>query len=580
MTKTNDSIEAVRCIFALNQRALDSKVDDLTLIKEAVKLSSGKEYRRIRLVENVMRPYYVVKKGLQVYRDKRENESLDNLDKYECTQAALPIELNRKLNYVGGENPRLAHLNRSQFVYGTDVDVTTIVNHDVNTEYDKLYPMYRPDARRAMFDLETDVIHGHGRILMGTLCFDKDIYLAVTEDFTKGIDDYGNLLLKFANKTIGKLIEERGLKLKVKVVPKDIDVVRSLFSVAHKLKPDFMCIWNMTFDIPKVIEACERNNVNPADIFCDPSIPPRYRRFKWNESQKSRVKADGKKMNFDPTDLWHSVQCLASFQIIDAMCLFRTIRSMEQMRNTYSLDSVLKDYTDIEKLKWDGADHLKSSSIEWHRFMQNVNDDSNDIDNRLAYGVYCPFDGIAMTILDDKTKDICVALMVYIGYSQIQRIKSNPKRLCDAYHFYLLEEHGRVICGTSDDMKEEFDSLLLGRNDWIITLPNFNVVLESKEIFKPGFEAFNKLARIYRQCYDVDIKSSYPSNQLAANVSRDTTLCEVLHFDGVPESEQRRLSVNMTNVPANALNLGECLFSLPKIVDWEAEFENDFGISA
>lgn len=506
-----DNIIGARCIFALNQRALDSKTDDLTLIKESVKTKDGKEFRRIRLVENVKRPYYVVKKGKQVYRDKRENESLDDLDKYECNQAALPYELNRKLNYIGGENPRVSMLNRSPYVYGTDVDVTTIVNHDLNSQYEKTYGAYMPEARRAMFDLETDVVHGHGKILMGTLCFDKDIYLAATEEFAKGIDDYEGLVLKFADKTIGELIKERGLNLKVKVVKNEIAVIKSLFAVAHKVKPDFMAIWNMAFDIPKVIKACEEAGVHPADIFCDPSIPARYRRFRWNDSKTSRVKADGKKMNFDPTDLWHTVEALASFQIIDAMCLFRTIRSIEQMRNSYSLDSVLKDYTKIQKLKWDGANHINPASIEWHRFMQSANVDINDAsmdnENRIAYSVYCAFDGISMTILDDKTKDICVALLVYIGISQISRIKSNPKRLCDAYYFYLLNEHNRVLCGTSDDMKEDFDKLLLGRQEWIVTLSNFNVQLESKDIYKPEYSSFETLCRIFKQCFDVDITS-------------------------------------------------------------------------
>ena len=59
-------------------------------------------------------------------------------------------------------------------------------------------------------------------------------------------------------------------------------------------------------------------------------------------------------------------------------------------------------------------------------------------------------------------------------------------------------------------------------------------------------------------------------------MSKDTTLAEVIHFEGFTESEQRRLSVNMTNVPANALDLGVQLFNMPTLNEWEAEFEADF----
>ena len=60
-------------------------------------------------------------------------------------------------------------------------------------------------------------------------------------------------------------------------------------------------------------------------------------------------------------------------------------------------------------------------------------------------------------------------------------------------------------------------------------------------------------------------------------MSKDTTLGEVTQFDGITESEQRRLSVNMTNVPANALDLGVKLMGLPTLSEWEKEFEKDMA---
>lgn len=571
---SESKIKNVACIFTLNATALDSRNNDLTLIKEAVEHENGEITRRIRLEENVQRSYYITKKSLQNHQDKKESVSLEEVDEYRCNQARLASDINAKLNYVGGERPILSRLSRSPYLYGSDIDVTTLLKNELDVTYESVYgSKFMPLAKRGMLDFESDVVYGHGRILMGTLCLDDHLYLAVTEDFAKGIDDYANLVVKFADMTIGELLKERNLQLRVKVVKDDLAVVKALFSVAHKEMLDFICIWNMSFDINLILACLQRHGVNPADIFCDPSIPAKYRRFKWTEANSKKEKADGKVMNIDFTDLWHKVQALASFQIVCAMALFRTIRSIEQMRNSYSLDSVLTDYTKVNKLKWDGAKHIPASSIEWHRYMQAPQDDN---ENRVAYGLYCIFDGANMTILDDTTKDISTALLMYIGISQISRIKSNPKRLNDAYAVYLLER-GRVLCSTSDNMVHEFDSELLQRTNWIITLTNFNVIFHAEGILAEGYEAFEMYSKVFRFVYDVDITSSYPTNQVILNISRDTTLAEVLHIAGLCESEQRRIGLNLTAVNSNAYDIGVKALGLPTFDEWDEIFEQEYA---
>lgn len=573
MTEVSNKVVNKSCVFVLNQTALDSQLDDLTLIKEATLTESGEVKRTIRLLENAQRSYFITKKGYQTYKDKRENEPVERLDEFSSNQSGLVHALNRKLNYIGGERPRLSMLNRSPYVYGTDINITTIYNHKLNKEYSEKYEgEFLPRASAAMLDYETDVNKGHEGIIIGTLCIDKTIYLAATEEYTKGIENFDDHVIKHANENIAGMIEKNGFKLRVKVVKDEMAVVRAMMGLCHRFKPDFVCIWNMQFDVEKMLLACSRAGVDPADVFCDPAIPARYRRFKWKMGNAKRKKADGKEMNLDPTDLWHTVSCLASFQFVCSMATFRLIRSSEQLRNNYQLDGILKDFTEVEKYKWDGADHLKASSIEWHRFMQS---ELPSADNRIAYSVYAMVDTGSMKQLDDAIKDIQVALLPYLGISELARIKSNPKRLCDAYHCYLQDEHNRILCGTSDSMVEELDKEIMDRRDWIITLNNYTLDIPVVDLLVPGCEAFEKKAKIYRWVYDIDVTSSYPSNQVAANISRGTTVSETLHIEGLPESELRRNAVNMTNVPANSVDIAASLMGMPKLSELEAMFEED-----
>lgn len=68
-----------------------------------------------------------------------------------------------------------------------------------------------------------------------------------------------------------------------------------LFGSLHKIKPDFVSIWNMVFDIEKILECLEHHNVPPEDIFCAPEVPRRFRRFWWKKDNPIKTTATGKR---------------------------------------------------------------------------------------------------------------------------------------------------------------------------------------------------------------------------------------------------------------------------------------------
>ncbi|EKD22708.1 MAG: hypothetical protein ACD_84C00002G0001, partial [uncultured bacterium] len=261
-------------------------------------------------------------------------------------------------------------------------------------------------------------------------------------------------------KYIGEHVERRGIKWEVIFVEREVDIIKECFAKCHDWKPDFVAIWNINFDIPKVITALEKAGIHPKDVFSDPSIPPQYRHFRYKQGPTQKVTASGLVTPIKPSAQWHTVFCPSSFYFIDAMCAYRHIRTGNAEEPSYALDAILKKHNLGGKLKFEEAD--KYTKLEWHQFMQE--------NYPLEYVIYNVFDCVAMEELDEVTSDLSLTLPLFSGCSDFENFKSQPRRLADNLHYFCLE-NGKVFGTTSDEMQSDLDKLSLGLEGWIITLP-------------------------------------------------------------------------------------------------------------
>ena len=53
-----------------------------------------------------------------------------------------------------------------------------------------------------------------------------------------------------------------------------------LFQLIHKLKLDFIGIWNISFDIPYIYDRLKVLGIDPADVMCHPDFPSKICYFK------------------------------------------------------------------------------------------------------------------------------------------------------------------------------------------------------------------------------------------------------------------------------------------------------------
>ncbi|QAX96020.1 hypothetical protein [Vibrio phage vB_VmeM-Yong XC32] len=561
-------------MFVLYETSKDSRTEDLLIVKERLRNpETGAEKPSLRLVRNYKRQFAITKKALRTHKQKKEWEFKENCDFYECTSAELPFRIAKALN-KHGRHYRLGDLCESPYVYGADISSSVLYKHHADVANAKKNGAWNPDMSMAVMDFETDMLNGTEYIISGAVSFGDKALIAVTEEFIEGCTTAEQIeeeVNKLARHYIKKDMEERNIKLKVTVCKNDFEVCARLMQFCHALKPDFLVFWNAGFDIKKMIDSCKRHRVDPANIFCDPAIPPEFRKFNFRESKSNKVMASGKKLNFSAADLWHVIECPASFYIIDAMSVFKMLRVVEGMRRSYSLDAILEEELGFRKLEYEAEEASGNHNVSWHRAMQRT--------HKLIYLVYNLFDCVSVELLDKKTGDLAKKIALYADGSEFSTLKSNPKRLANALHFYL-DDQDKVICTTSTNMtEEEFDHLVIGKKDWIVTLANELTHKHGADIWKPEHRG-DLLSRIATHVYDIDITSGYPSGQWALNVSRGTTLAEICKIVGQLESELRRFAVNMTCVQANAIDMGHQMLGLPNVGQALAEYAKDNELAA
>ena len=66
----------------------------------------------------------------------------------------------------------------------------------------------------------------------------------------------------------------------------------------------------------------------------------------------------------------------------------------------------------------------------------------------------------------------------------------------------------------------------------------------------------------------LDIEGTYPTIQVVANISKETTLRELSRIKDISEQHQRVIGINLSGGVANAVEIGNMAFGLPTLSEW------------
>lgn len=464
-----ENIKGFECRHA-SYRMSPYGTDDLLVVKEYIHTKDNKRIPNVRLIKNYKRDFWVTRQGFRNHEQKKEWEDEDKLRKYTCTQAELPKAIAKALNLPYLAKRPLRHIAKNPYLYGCDITTPPLLKKDYETRWPDCVT---PQATVAVMDIETDVIEGHGGIIIKTVSFKDRVYTGVLKSFLGSTPNPKEAIYAAFDKYLGDVKQERNIKLEVEFFDTPGQIAHACIQKAHEWMPDFVTFWNIDFDIPHIIADLEKDGYDLANTFSDPSVPTEYKHFKYIQGKKQKVTSSGKVTTIPFQDRWHMVDTPASWYMLDSMCLYRRLRLAEGQEPSFALDAIMKKHVSRGKLKFEEADGY--SKLEWHKVMQER--------YKVEYVIYNIFDCIGVELLDEKIGDVSRSFNVMVEYSEFNNFKSTPTRIADDMHFYC-RDNGKVIATCSEDMIEELDKYVTDVNNWIITLPAHMGLVNPRALIK------------------------------------------------------------------------------------------------
>ncbi|MND13064.1 hypothetical protein D3C81_22930 [compost metagenome] len=557
-------LECKHAIYTEHQR---NDTDDLLTVKELVWLKDGTRVPRLRFYPNRKRPFGITKEKYRNHKDKKEVEDLDKLILCETTQRDLNNQIVRRMGY-GNPKQQLRTLCRNQYIYGADIAPATLLKR----QYQEKWPDLFYANQVAVLDTETDMWNGDGKdIIISTVTFKNKAIVTILDTWIEGIPDAINQIKLALDTHLGHIVKPRGIEFEIKIMKSPGAMVKECVDKCHDWMPDFVSFWNMDFDMTVMIRALENEGYNLAEVFSAPEVPKEYKYFKYKRGPDQKVKADGKSENLAWYDRWHTVTTPSSHFWIDSAAVYRNIRRAKGKEPSYALDKILKKNLgeDFGKLYFPTGDSsAHPGSVEWHMQMQKY--------FKIPYVVYNVYDCLGVELLDEKVTDLNTQIGILSGSSEYSIFNSNPKRNVNDFYFDMLKE-GMMTGTLSDRMEDELDRLLLGKEDWIVTLPTSLVEANGVYMIKdlPSVRSF-----VRRYTSDADIGSTYPNGEIIMNLSKMTTMYEVCRIAGVTASKQRLVGINLTGGPVNSIEIMTDVMKAPDPFELLEAFEEELKQAA
>ena len=321
---------------------------------------------------------------------------------------------------------------------------------------------------------------------------------------------------EFINKYLDPIIVESGLSFEFKVYEKEGDMIIDYFNDMHIRKPDFCLWWNMSFDIPTIVNRLRQLGYSEeqiADIICHPEVPKEYRFVNWIPDPKRKLfeeaESDDDEEEVDDGASKNSKQKPHPSRLVD---------TFEAPSYTQHRDQMV-DYSCMRKrflLPSYKLDDIGQSEANIGKYNLNKNGYSIkdvNVKNFYIFLAYNIRDSFVQYSIENKVKDI----PQNIACSSNTRLsKSFQMSICvkNEITMYLLRL-GQVPGNSIDyDIIEHFQGALVG-------LPQL--------IEQYGEKIFGcSKSYVFSNSVDADASSLYPSINISHNISKDALFGRII----------------------------------------------------
>lgn len=494
-----------------------------------------KEYRdNLKVYEDPKRPFWVTKPEFRNHEDKKEFEDLDKCERFICKDSELEEKLAQAIGFYSRyRTPNLKQLCSNPYVYGADIDTQTIIK--------QAYLESVPVGTLAVFtrgalDIECEMVDDK-RIILITFIHERKIYSVALKTFMKiyineGVYKDANLedAKTLVDSLLGNYIKDNNFELEMHIEETELGLIKWIFDKVHECKTDFIGVWNLGFDIPKIIERIQELGADPAEIMCHPDVEKRFRFVDWYED-KAEVQ------HF--TDKWHWLTVSGYSQFLDSMCLYARLRKVSGRESSYSLDEIGQ--------KELGQGKLHFGAITNHQMAQKK--------NFLKYWAYNINDVLVMMLMEFKNNDM-TALSGLSGVSLLSQF-SRQTIMVRNNAFAYGKQRGKIPASSGINMFNEFDRAQLKSGGTV--LPPDKAVGVGVSICKE----FDRNTQTSLLTNDLDVSSMYPSIMSAFNISKETALSTAIQINGHDKYEMESFFGGINQPEINAVDLCHRFFGLP-----------------
>ena len=274
------------------------------------------------------------------------------------------------------------------------------------------------------------------------------------------------------------------------------------FQLINELKLDIVGIWNISFDIPYLMNRLEALGYNPADVMCHPDFPVKQCYFKED------------KINHDIKNKSDSFHLSSYTTFYDQMELYASIRKGAQELRSYRLNFIAE--RELEDTKLDYSDDGDIKTLPYTNFIKFIIYNIKDV--LLQYGIEektCDFDTLYISSYKNATAYDKVFKQT-VKLRNVQYVSFLKQGLIPGNNINIYNVEDNVV--KSDDEEDEDDDSFEGA---LVADPIYNGYV--------GLELYGqKTNNIFSNAIDFDMSSFYPSSIFAMNIDPSTLIFKTI----------------------------------------------------
>lgn len=341
---------------------------DNTTGKKGIEVIENPKYVFYMLKNNIPTPNYDMfftdMKNLDEitcrYRDVNKAIA-EKLDQYEGTTKYTDLF---KKNVRDGNYKANMEFQKSRRVFGSDIPI----NDFYRMRFAEQYKNTETPVSRAYLDIEVDVklsptdfpTNGNCPInaisyfehdtkrLFTFLLNQKDVN-PKSNEFCTTVDNraFNEEFKGFLNETLGsekvKDFKLENIQTKVLTYDDELTLLKDLFGYINYTKPDFLMVWNMSFDIPFIINRILALGGNPKEIMCIHDISPLY--------ENCNYIVDSDHEDFSTKGDYADITSYTVY--LDQLIQFASRRRGGAQYRSYSLDYIGNEMAGVQKLHYE-----------------------------------------------------------------------------------------------------------------------------------------------------------------------------------------------------------------------------------